>query len=364
MDAKKSSRRFFPTPVHSKDGVLNMRNHFLFIIGLLCVANSTFYAQGGVTKVGTTAANFLAIDVGPRASAMGSAYVSIANDVTAMYWNPAGIARMENFEATFSNTRWIADVSFNYAGAAVPIGDFGTIGVNATFVSMDEIERTTIASPDGTGELVDAGSYAFGLSYARNLTNQFSIGFNAKFINERIYHSNANGFALDVGALFDTQFNGLKLGMSISNYGTKMQLEGQDVQVQHDPYPGVSGNNGNINAGLSTDRFDLPLLFRVGVSMDVLKGLADSKLLLSVDALHPSDDVESINVGGEYVFDDMISLRGGYKGQFAKDSEQGLNVGGGIRYDIGGGTIFHFDYSYTDFGLFNAVHTFSVSLGL
>lgn len=331
------------------------------MLGLLLFIHAQSHAQS-VTKVGTTAAGFLLIDVGPRANGMGGAYVSVANDATAMYWNPAGIARLDHFAATFSNTKWIADLSFNYAGAVLALGGFGNLGVNATFLAMDQIERTTIANPDGTGELFDAGMYAVGLSYARPLTDRFSIGFNAKYINERLYHSSAYGFALDVGALYHTRFNGLTLGMSISNYGTKMQLDGRDLQVQHDIAPGVSGNNSNINARLQTDHFDLPLTFRVGVSMDVLKGSYDSNLILSVDALHPSDDLEYVNIGGEYVVHDMFFLRAGYKELFAKDSEQGLSLGGGLRYNVMGKTTFNFDYSYVDFGVFEAIHTFSVSL--
>jgi opacity protein-like surface antigen len=179
-----------------------------------------------------------------------------------------------------------------------------------------------------------------------------------------MYHSSAHGFALDVGALFRTQLNGLTLGMSISNYGTKMQLDGRDLQIQYDVDPGRAGNNPNINALLQTDRFDLPLTFRVGVAMDVLKGKSDSNLLLAVDALHPSDDLEYVNIGGEYVLHKMFFLRGGYKELFAKDSEAGLSFGGGVRYKVAGATTFHFDYSYVDFGVFDALHTFSVSLSL
>jgi hypothetical protein len=339
-----------------------MRKYILLIIGVLLIWVAQTQAQG-VTKAGTTAAPFLVIDVGPRGTGMGGAYVSLANDATAMYWNPAGIAKINNFDATFSSSRWIADLSLNYAGAVLGLGDLGNVGLNATFLTMDQIERTTILSPDGTGEFFDAASYAVGLSYARNLTDKFSIGFNAKYINERMYHSVANGFALDVGVLFDTQFKGLVLGMSIANYGTKMQLDGRDMQVQSDIDQSISGNNPNINARLQTDAFDLPLMFRVGMSMDVLKGLANSNLIVSVDALHPSDDVESVNVGGEYVFHDMLFLRAGYKGLFAKDSEYGLNLGGGIKYNVGT-TAIRFDYSYIDFGLLNAVHIYSISLGL
>ena len=338
-----------------------MKKYILVILGLVLACNPNIQAQG-VTKVGTTAASFLGIDVGPRANAMGGASVSIANDASAMYWNPAGIARLNNVDAMFCNARWIADLSFNYAGIVLPLGNFGNVGVNATFLTMDEMERTTIAQPEGTGELFDAASYAFGLTYARSLTDQFSIGISAKYINERLYNSSAGGFALDVGALFDTRFHGVMLGMSISNYGSKMQLDGRNLQIQHDIDPGTNGNNANINARLQTDNFDLPLLFRVGVSMDVLKGALNSNLIVSADALHPSDDVESLNLGAEYTFNDLISLRVGYKNLGAKDTEQGLNYGAGLHYVVAG-TIMNFDYAYIGFGDLNAVHMFSVRLG-
>jgi hypothetical protein len=342
---------------------MKMKTYISIILGALLLFNVQFYAQS-VTKVGTTSASFLGIDVGPRGTGMGGAFVSVVDDATAMYWNPAGVAGLRDFQATFSNTKWIADLSFNYAGLVLPLGNLGNVGINATFLTMDQMERTTVANPDGTGEFFDAGSYAFGLSYARQLTDAFSIGFTGKYINERVYNSSAQGFALDVGALFDTRFHGLKLGMSISNYGTKMQLNGRDMLVQHDIAPNVSGNNQNINANLDTDAYDLPLLFRGGISMDILKGSYNSNLILSVDALHPSDFEEYVNIGGEYVFNNLISLRAGYKELFAKDSEQGLNLGFGLHYTVAGATTLYFDYSYIEFGLFNAIHMWSVSLGL
>jgi hypothetical protein len=333
--------------------------YFLFAVELL--AGGAVMSQE-VTKVGTTAAGFLNIDVGARAIGMGGAYVAVADDITSMYWNPAGIARLDRAEAQFSHTRWIADVSFNYAAFALPLGNVGTVGVNATFLSMDEMERTTVFEPDGTGETFSAGSYAFGLAYGRDLTDRFSIGFNFKYIHEKIYHSTATGAAFDIGTLFDTQYNGLKIGMSISNYGTKMQMGGRDMLIQTDIDPLISGNNQNINADLKTDRFDLPLMFRVGVSMDVLKGVGNSNLILSIDALHPNDDVESVNVGGEYWFNGMFALRGGYKSMFARDSEEGLCLGAGMHYTVMGSTI-AIEYAYQDFGVLNEVQMFTIGLG-
>jgi predicted porin len=210
--------------------------------------------------------------------------------------------------------------------------------------------------------MFSAGSYAFGLSYARNLTDRFSIGLTAKFIHEQIFHSTANGAAMDIGALFDTQFYGMKIGMSITNYGTKMQMGGRDLQAQLDVDPTVSGNSETTQALLKTDAYELPLMFRIGVSVDVLKGYGKSNLILAVDALHPNDDVEYLNIGCEYTFNKMVSLRAGYKTLFAKESEEGLSLGAGIHYPVGGVRLM-LDYAYHDFGVLKDVQKFSIGIG-
>jgi len=337
-----------------------MKRYIALLLGVMMVLSVSLMARD-VSKTGTTAASFLNIDVGARAVGMGGAFVSIADDITAMYWNPAGVTQLTQSEILFSHTRWIADVSFNYAAFVTSLGNMGTIGLNATFLSMDDMERTTELYPDGTGEKFSAGDYAFGLCYARNLTDRFAIGFNAKYIYQKIYHCSASGFAFDVGTIFTTQLSGLKIGMSISNFGTKMQMGGRDLLTQVDVNQGIAGNNPNISANLKTDQYDLPLMFRVGVSMDVLKGIGNSNLILAVDALHPNDDMESLNVGGEYVFNQMFFLRAGYKSLFAQDSEEGLSFGAGLQYSLAGKTL-KVDYGYHDFGLLNEVQM--VNLGL
>ena len=333
----------------------------LGIVLVLLIAAVPVFGQK-VTKAGTTAASFLNIDAGVRGVGMGSAFVSVADDISSMYWNPAGLARMKQGEATFSNTRWIADIAYNYAGVAVPLGQFGTLGANAAFLTMDDMLRTTVSDPEGTGETFSAGSYAFGLTYARNLTDRFSIGFNFKYVQERIWHTSATGMAVDIGTLFDTQFQGMKIGMAISNYGTKMRMSGRDLLVQTDVDPSIAGNNPSINANLQTDKYDMPLLFRVGVSVDVLKGLYDSNLIVAVDALHPNDDVESVNAGLEYTYHRMVSLRAGYKSLFARDSEEGLSFGGGLTTKVFGRAAIRLDYAWGDFGILKDIQKFSLGL--
>src|SRR5689334_19512550 len=159
------------------------------LVVLLVLAAAPPPASGqAVTKVGTTSAKFLSIAVGARAVGMGGAFVAVADDPSAMYWNPGGIARLGQSEALFSHAAWVAGMSFNYGGVILPVENVGVFGVNVTSLSMDEMERTTVEQPEGTGQLFSAGSFAVGVSYARNLTDWFSIGTNVKYINEHIWN--------------------------------------------------------------------------------------------------------------------------------------------------------------------------------
>ncbi|RMF58289.1 MAG: hypothetical protein D6748_09110 [Calditrichaeota bacterium] len=315
---------------------------------------------GEVTKVGTTAAPFLTIGVGARAIGMGGAYVSVANDATAMFWNVSGLAQLTGPEIIFNHSEWLEQINFDYAGVVAPMGSFGTVGVSFTSLSMGEFEQTTEDNPEGTGIRFSAGSFAVGVSYARKLTDRFMIGFTGKFVREYIWNSSAVGGALDVGTLFVTPFQGIRLGMSISNFGTKMQITGDDLLTQIDPDPLISGNNDRINAYLQTDQFDMPLLFRVGLSMDVIN-TEENLLTLSVDALHPNDNAESMNIGGEYMFQDLFALRAGYRSLFLEDSEEGFTAGVGLKAKVSGFSVL-IDYAYEDFGRLNNIQKFTLRM--
>ena len=314
-----------------------------------------------VTKVGTTAAKFLSIPVGARALGMGGAFVGVAGDASAMFWNPAGMARAKQAEVLVNHAEWLADIDFNWGGVMLPLGDLGTVGVSVTSLSMAEMERTTEEQPDGTGQSFSAGSFALGLSYAKNLTEWFSIGGTARYVNEHIWNSNATAFAVDVGTLFTTPFDGLTFGAGISNFGTKLQMSGDDLLVQKDISPN-NGNNANVNANLSTESFDLPLTLRIGVAYQVIEN-EDQSLILAVDAAHPNDNAEYVNLGIEYaLFQRILWFRGGYKAIGATDSEEKFTVGGGVRYGLTSDLVFRLDYAFERFGRLSNVHKFSVAL--
>ena len=315
-----------------------------------------------VTKTGTTAAKFLNIGIGPRANAMGGAFSSIANDATAMYWNPAGIANLNEFQTVFTYTKMFADINVNFIGIVIPAGSLGNVGISVTALNIADMEVTTEYFPEGTGEKFSAGSYAFALSYGKFITEDFSVGVNVKYIRENIFNSSADGIGFDIGTIFKTPFYGIRFASSISNYGTKMQIKGEDLLIRHDPDPQRNGNNATIDAYYTTDQFELPLRLQVGISRD-FQIMDQHRLTLAVDATHPNDNNQWVNVGGELsLFNDLISIRGGYKPLFLKDTQEGLTLGAGIKYDGLKFLKITVDYSFQKLKYLDNMHSFGVML--
>ncbi len=333
----------------------------LILLTFVFTINAQQDIVSNVSKKGTTAAPFLSIAQGTRASGMGNAYVGVADDPSALFWNPAGLTKVAGTAVTFERTNWIADINYNFFAASYNLGDYGALGVSFISSEMDEMKVRTIDEPEGTGETFKANDVVISLGYAISLTENFSIGFNPKFIQQSIWKMSASAFALDMGVTYVTPFDGIVLAMSISNFGTKMKLDGTSSLVLYDPDPTSSGNNGNIPSYLQTDEWELPLNFRVGLAYDVIKSDMH-RLLLAVDAMHPSDDYESLNVGGEYTFNDMFSIRGGMKSIFLEDSEESFAVGVGIKQMLLGNLTFKIDYSYSDFGRLKDVQKFSLTV--
>lgn len=333
----------------------------LILVLFLSIASIEGYSQE-VKKVGTTAAAFLKIPVGARGSSMGGAFVSLADDPSSLYWNPGGLSRNNKYALIVDHSPWLPGLSYNFFGVVIPMQSFGTMGISVAALSTAEMDVTTPANPLGTGEKFDASSIAVGLSYGRSLTDRFSIGGTFKYITERIFNSKATGLAFDIGTIYDTPLSGLRMGVSVSNFGSKMRMEGEDLNIRVDIAPDQLGNNQSVVGRLKTDRFDLPLIMRLGLSYDAWR-TENLRLTLAADGINPSDNGQSVNIGAELSFlKEMLILRGGYNELFLEDREKGLTFGAGISTAIANGVRFGAGYAYQNFTHLSNVNHFTLTL--
>lgn len=317
-----------------------------------------------ITKRGTTAAQFLKIGVDARGTAMGNAFTAMSGDLSSIYWNPAGLAYVNGMQMMFVNSPWLAETNFNFFAFSFNSPRIGVLGFSLTSLSVpDDIVRT-VEDPEGTGERFDAGDLALTFSYSKRLTNNFSLGGNLKYIQQKIWHSSANAVAVDIGALFITPFKDIRIGASISNFGKSLKMDGRDMIISVDPDHQNQGNVEFVNALYETDDFPLPLIFRVGIAGELIQS-PTSRLSFALDALHPNDNSESVNIGLEFAYAETFFLRGGYATLFRDVTEQGLTLGGGIYYRLGRSNMkFKIDYSYADYGRLGLIQRFTIGLRL
>ncbi|MCX6151403.1 MAG: PorV/PorQ family protein [Ignavibacteriales bacterium] len=286
------------------------------------------------SKSGTAGLQFLKIGTGAKESAMGEAVTSLVNDANSVFWNPSGIAYVENFQVFFSHNSWIANSKHNSAVFAFPMATF-VFAISAATLQIAEFEETTALLPDGTGRMVSAGDYVFGLAAARRFTDRLSIGMQVKYVHEKLDDYSINNILFDVGAIYATGFRDLTLGFSLQHFGPDMRLLNQD--------------------------FRTPLLFRISAS-DKLKISEDFILTGAAELVHPTDNNEWVNLGAELQLLKYIAVRGGHR---INVDEGKWSLGLGLTPPVFGGISTRFDYAFVlSENVFDNVHRFSVMIGL
>ncbi|MFH1851927.1 MAG: PorV/PorQ family protein [Candidatus Neomarinimicrobiota bacterium] len=319
-----------------------------YIVSIICIllAVNLLVGQDADQKVGMTGAKFLAIPVGARAAGMGEAFTGIVDDGSAIFWNVAGIAKLDGHGLFVSNTQWPADIQFEAAAITIDVARMGKLSFNIVAMHMGQMRVRTAYQPDGTGEMFTVQSFAGGLGWAKGLTDQFAMGLNLKYIREEFAGLVAAGWAIDVGSLYDTGWNGMKIGMSMTNFGSDIAFDGTFRKWYDLETPGVLTR---------FDEYALPLTFRFGITMDVLE-MGSSKIVLAADAIHPPDNKELVNLGFEMRMAQMVALRAGYK---IGVDEGGLTAGVGLNLPFMGTAI---DMAYSAFGELGNVTR--ISLGM
>lgn len=349
-----------------------MKKNITLLIIIILIATIPSAAQD-ISRVGTAAAQFLKLGVGARAAALGEAAVTIPGDVTGIYWNPSSIASIDRTSFTVSRNQLYAGMSYNFIGAAQPLGGSGAIGVSIIFLDSGDMEITTLDNPDGTQTYFSWEAYAIGLTYSSFVTDRLRLGVTVKYVREGAYHMSAHAIAIDLGSLLDTGVLGMKLGMCLSNFGGSMQLTGPGLEVDHERWQNNPGTLPTI-AYLKTENYPLPLIFRIGLSTQLLGAEGQiarsekSMMTVAVDAFDPNDALLRSNVGIEYIWNNILSLRAGYRGiSVEEDAFDSYNTasytfGGGLKYDFNFGRVV-FDYAFTDFKILGTGHMFTIALG-
>lgn len=311
------------------------------------------------SKSGTTIGQFLLIEPSARAAGMGNAAVASFGEPAVGYFNPGAMGHLERSGVEFTHSPWVADITYDYFALALHLGADNTLSLAVTSLSSGDIAVRTVNQPLGTGEQYSVNDLAVGVGLARRITDRFSGGVHVKFVQETIWNSSLHALAVDAGVLYELPFRAY-LGASLSNFGSRGSYDGRDLRVRFDQDPNKFGDNSSLPAALETEDYPLPIFFRVGVGYPIAFGRV-SNLLLAVDAFHPNDNHESVSVGAEWSFQDLLFVRGGYQNLFLDDTEAGLALGAGLLIDASGFE-FRFDYAWSDFGRLGDAQRFTVGL--
>ena len=313
-------------------------------------------------KIAQTGFQFLTVGTNARAVALGEAFTTVESGSNSLFYNPAGMASPNTFlDVSFNSMGWIADI--NYLSGTVGLnfegGKYGVFGISFLNVDYGDFLFTRVSSTSESGyEDITSGvsePYAFsiGLGYAIQLSDKFSIGGQIKYVKQSlgaseipVYEGIGNivgvdqkqydlsVFAFDFGTIYKTGFKSLVFGMSVRNFSEEVKYE--------------------------KEGFQLPLSFRIGISVDAFDFIEslgpEHSLLIIADAVHPRSFPEYLSFGGEYVFMNLLSLRAGYV--FGQDLYD-FTAGFGIR-KFG----FELDYSFTPYFEFKDIHRFSVAFSL
>ena len=365
-------------------------------LGILLIVLSPLYAD--FAKLGTSGAQFLKIGVG-RGAAMGEAFVAVADDASATYWNPSGLGTITERAINLQHNEWIADVRHEYLSVILPLSNFGTMGISLTALTMGEMEILTVDDPNtsiredtGTGTYFNASDFALAFSFGRMFTDRLAAGLTVKAVQEIIWDMSATGIAADFGIHYNTGFKGLRIAAAVSNFGSDLNFSGRQLDKATNLFPDApEGEYEYIPVQLKTTPFSMPLIFRFGIAFDPIANEA-SRFTVALDLNHPNDNYETINLGLEYGYLNTVFLRLGYKAYLNMDYLKAMtggepiidttdneitgyewgdetawmlnNLTAGVGVNLTAvGRALKVDYTYMNKGILSHTHRFGLTIG-
>jgi len=336
-----------------------MKRFSISLVLLLIVCGMNLEAQN--RKAGINSAAFLKVGVGARQVGMGSAITSLVGDASNLFWNPAGIGlREDRMQVSFSYNKWIGELTQNAVAATYNLDDIGTIGVGFMTFGLSGIAADRDVYPGNPAlqalqiDQQSSSSYdymdlLFQASFSRYVTDRLSLGVSVKYISEKIDDQSAGALAFDFGSVYSIGVMNWKVGARINNLGG-------DIKFYDYASP-------------------IPLTFSIGTSISPLQD-ENSMLTVAVDAVKPQDGVQFFFTGVEYMFMNMISVRGGYKLNYSgvddggttfreaiKTTIEGFSAGAGFNTTVSDYGV-RVDYSYTSMDILDAAHRVTLSVSM
>jgi hypothetical protein len=356
--------------------------------GLPAVASAQTNINQDNTAYGTTAAEFLLFGAGARGTALGGAFSSIASDVSALYYNPAGVALMPRSGAMIGTYDYVASTRYSWGGIAFPFsGGSRAVGVQIGTFGFKDQPVYTVEQPDGTGSVYSVSETFAGLTFAQNFSDRFSAGITAKGIFDNLGRASGQAFAVDFGTSFHSSLSGhpVRFSFVVNNLGTNLSYSGEALEADspRDPIPGEPDVPSNPQpAVFKTTGYNLPTIFRVGLAYDLITG-DNNRLTLLSDFNQPNNNGAGFSAGGEWATQRLggsdfgFAVRGSYSYTAANNLDpvdpnstalndeetlQGLAFGGGLNYGSGNFNL-GLDYAWKYLGVLGGTNFFSVSLG-
>jgi hypothetical protein len=306
----------------------------------------------GRDRAGTSGYQFLKIPVDARSASMGQTVASNAFDLSSLFWNPALAAQIESETTVGAGyTGYHAEVNLGYVGVIHRLGSF-TLGGAFQSMQSGKMDVTTEFQPFGTGETFQVIDWAAGLTVAQELTDLFSYGLTARFVQEQIAEINAQTVVFDAGVFYRVGGTGAQMAVVIKNFGFDSSVSGQIERVSLDQLTPIIEDD--------FESFTPPTTFMLGLSYDVFRRSSEQSLTFSAQLNNPNDNAESFNMGVEYLWQQILALRAGYR--FGVEESTIPSLGFGLMIP-GIGPMARFDYGFTSLERLGVVHRLGLEVG-
>jgi hypothetical protein len=325
---------------------------FILILALpSCFIQAQVLPSFGDSRTATTGMQFLKIPIDARGTSLAGAVSASVADPAAMYWNPAGITHVDTGKFIFqlAHTRYFASTKMNYAAGVFKSGPQSFVGIQLQSMDYGEMMETTEFQPTGTGRTFTMNNYLIGVTFARVLTESFSIGLTGKLAHEGIPNVATNNVMFDLGFQYNVGLRNTRFSVTMSNFGLNVQPKGK-IQLL-DFATGTTTKN-------SFESVSVPAIFRLGLCTDVWRKIQHS-ITTALQLNHPTDNNETIAIGAEYAYKSFMFLRTGY--ELGQDVQSSPSAGFGfkLRRRFGG---IGFDYGFVQKKTLGSIHRLTLQV--